>query len=414
MYDNIKKNPLCILVSVDIGDYDVEYSLFELEQLAKTSSLDVFCYLSQKRKSYDKSTFIGKGKLEEILPVIEENEIDLIIFDNELSATQIKNIENFIGIRVIDRTMLILDIFALNAKSKEGIIQIKLAQNKYRLSRLSGIGVDLDRQGGVGGRGPGEKKLELDRRKIKDEINGLKKELEELSLRRDIFRKKRKDNNIITVVILGYTNSGKSTLMNCLTNANILAEDKLFATLDPTSRIYTLTNGREVMFVDTVGFISRLPHNLVESFKSTLEEVKYADVILHLIDSADPNFQEQIAVTDHIISQLECSNIPIIKVYNKSDICLSDIEFMKEEISVKISAKNSIGIDDLIDQIEVVLNKDDFNCVLSIPYSDISVINTIRNYGVVNSEVYLDDIIKVDCIITSRLVYLVDKYNNNK
>ncbi|MDK2802732.1 MAG: GTPase HflX [Oscillospiraceae bacterium] len=414
MYDNLEKNPICILVSVDTGDYDVDYSLFELEQLSKTASLDVFCYVTQKRKSYDKSTFIGKGKLEEILSIIEENQIDLVIFDNELSATQIKNIENLIGIRVIDRTMLILDIFALNAKSKEGIIQIKLAQNKYRLSRLSGIGVDLDRQGGVGGRGPGEKKLELDRRKIKDEINSLKKELEELSLRREIFRKKRKDNNIITVVILGYTNSGKSTLMNCLTNANILAEDKLFATLDPTSRVYTLTNGREVMFVDTVGFISRLPHNLVESFKSTLEEVKYADVILHLIDCADPNFKEQITVTDHIISQLECSAIPIIKVYNKCDICLTDVEFIKEDISVKISAKNSDGIDNLIIVIEDILNKDDFNCVLSIPYSDISVINTIRNYGVVNSEVYLDNIVEVDCLITRRLVYLVDKYTNNK
>ena len=414
MYDNLEKKPLCILVSVDIGDYDVDYSLFELDQLSKTASLDVFCYVSQKRKSYDKSTFIGKGKLEEILSIIEEHKIDLVIFDNELSATQIKNIESLIGIRVIDRTMLILDIFALNAKSKEGIIQIKLAQNKYRLSRLSGIGIDLDRQGGVGGRGPGEKKLELDRRKIKDEINSLRKELEELSLRREVFRKKRKDNNIITVVILGYTNSGKSTLMNCLTNANILAEDKLFATLDPTSRVYTLTNGREVMFVDTVGFISRLPHNLVESFKSTLEEVKYADIILHLIDSSDPNFKEQITVTNHIISQLECSSIPVIKVYNKSDICLTDLEFIKEDISVKISAKNSIGIDNLIKMVEDILHKDDFNCVLSIPYSDISVINTIRNYGVVNSEVYLDNIVEVDCLITRRLVYLVDKYTNNK
>ena len=313
-----EKKEKAVLVCVDMGLYDAESSLDELEELARTAGAEVAARVTQKRDKPDSAYYIGTGRLDELKTFCEENECDLIIFDSELTPSQLRNVEDYTDVRVIDRTTLILDIFAGRARTNEGKLQVELAQLKYSLPRLSGKGIQLSRLGGgIGTRGPGETKLESDRRHIRRRIASLTQELEKVESRRNDLRKRRKKDGIPTVAIVGYTNAGKSTLMNALTNAGVLAEDKLFATLDPTARGLDLPDGRRVMLVDTVGLVRRLPHHLVEAFKSTLEEAVVADVILNVCDASSDECAEHLRVTDDLLQSLGCMGKPIISVMNK-------------------------------------------------------------------------------------------------
>lgn len=339
-----------ILVGI-VSTPEYEESMEELKELALTAGAEVVGIMTQKRNTIDKAHYIGKGKLEELKFFVENQEVDLVIVNDELTGTQIKNIEDFLNVKVIDRTNLILDIFAKRAKSREGMLQVELAQLKYRLPRLVGLGGQLSRLGGgIGTRGPGETKLETDRRHIKNRIKAIEKKLEEIERHRSLQRERRKKNRIPVIAIVGYTNAGKSTLLNALTNAEVYVEDKLFATLDPTARRLVLPSGREVILIDTVGFIRKLPHDLVEAFKSTLEEAKYADLLLHVIDVTSPDMEEKIKVVEKVLSDLDVINTPRINVFNKID--LLDVVPKGNEKEIYISAKNKIGLDKLLQAIE--------------------------------------------------------------
>ena len=303
----IEKKPRAVLVSADTGEFDAELSMKELEELSDTAGVEVIATVTQKRPSYDTATCIGSGRLEELAEEIKGLDIDIVIFDHELTANQTKSIEKILDVRVIDRTTLILDIFAQRALTAEGRIQVELAQQKYRLAHLAGKGIEMSRLGGgIGTRGPGESKLETDKRHIRRRIELLSADLKELERRREQHRARRKKDNVLVGAIVGYTNVGKSTLMNALTQAGVLAEDKLFATLDITSRALELPDGRTLMLVDTVGLVRRLPHNLVEAFKSTLEEAANADIIINLIDISASDGYEQSEVTSKLLSELGC------------------------------------------------------------------------------------------------------------
>lgn len=350
------------------------------------------------------ATYIGTGKLEEVKSFCEQQEVDLIIFDDELTGAQMRNIEDAVNVDVIDRTVLILDIFAMRALSNEGKLQVELAQQKYLLPRLIGMGKQLSRQGGsasgsIGSRGPGETKLESDKRHIRRRIESLQKELKELELRRDRVRKRRAKNDIVTIAIVGYTNVGKSTLLNLLTDAGVLAKNQLFATLDPTAREFILKDGQTAILVDTVGLIQRLPHQLIQAFKSTLEEASNADIILNICDISDENVDVQLEVTRSLLNELGCADIPIITVYNKID----KIEFTpsenKNERSVFISAKENKGIDNLLDSISQVLADSMLKMKLLIPYSDGAIIDKIRKQGKVLLQEYQNDGVYVEIII---------------
>ena len=339
LFENIQKPETAVLVGVDLGEYDCEASLDELEELAKTAGAEVEARVTQRRETPDSATFIGSGRLKEIKNFCADNDVDLLIFDSELTPSQQRNIEDITDVRVVDRTQLILDIFAARARSGEGKLQVELAQLKYLLPRLGGKGTSMSRLGGgIGTRGPGETKLESDRRHIRRRIKNLEDGLEALSRRRKLARERREKDEVETVAIVGYTNAGKSTLMNALTQAGVLAEDKLFATLDPTSRALTLPDGRRVMLIDTVGFIRRLPHGLVEAFKSTLEEAASATLILNVCDASSPDCAEHLEVTNRLLEELGCKGKPIIAVFNKCDAA-PDLSWLSAGLhSVKISA----------------------------------------------------------------------------
>ena len=325
MFENKESAEKAVLICADTGEYDAESSLVELSELAKTAGAEVVCEIVQKREAPDGATYIGSGKLKELCDFCRSNEVDVIIADGELSPSQQRNIENETDVRVIDRTTLILDIFAMRALSGEGKLQVELAQLKYLLPRLGGKGVSMSRLGGgIGTRGPGETKLETDRRHIRRRISSLEAELKELEARRARYRERRKKDGAVTVALVGYTNAGKSTLMNALTNAGVLAENKLFATLDPTARALTLPDGRTVILIDTVGFIRRLPHKLVEAFKSTLDEAVDADVIIDVCDASSPECSEHFKVTEALLEELGCTGKPIITALNKCDVSGDD------------------------------------------------------------------------------------------
>ena len=312
---NEEKITRALLVSVDTGEYDAQASLDELFELVKSAGADPVLSVTQNLQKIEKGTFVGTGKLAEIAEICESQEIDLLVFDSELSPTQIKNIEAETDVRVIDRTTLILDIFAQRARSKEGKLQVELAQLKYMLPRLTGKGIAMSRLGGgIGTRGPGETKLETDRRHIRRRIESLKEELSDLEKHRQMLRSRRKKDGVITCAIVGYTNAGKSTLMNCLTDAGVLAQDKLFATLDPTSRALKLPSGVTVMMIDTVGLVRRLPHHLVEAFRSTLEEAAQSDIILNVCDASSDEARTHMQVTTDLLESLGCGDTPIITV----------------------------------------------------------------------------------------------------
>ena len=409
--DKISEIPeQAILVSVDTGEFDCEISLDELEELSETAGAQVIARMVQKRPAPDPASYLGSGRLEELAEFCTTHTADLIIVDGEISPSQQRNIENATDVRVIDRTTLILDIFAARARSSEGKLQVELAQLKYTLPRLSGKGRELSRLGGgIGTRGPGETKLETDRRHIRGRINRLENELKELEKRRGLLRARRAKDGVETVAIVGYTNAGKSTLMNALTQAEVLVEDKLFATLDPTSRALVLPDGRRVMLIDTVGFIRRLPHNLVEAFKSTLEEAAVADVILNVCDASDPEYPNHIKVTDEILDSLGCKDKPVVYVYNKVDKIGGAEPFRTEKNSVSISALEGRGFDRLLEAIAKALPPSRIRLKMLIPYSDGSAAAALRKDGVVHFEEYRENGIFLDITADVRLA---EKYKS--
>ncbi len=399
-FENIQTPETSVLVGLDTGDYDAEVSIDELEELAKTAGSKVLAKIIQKKEKPDPATYIGSGRLREIRDFCRDNEADLIIFDCELSPSQQRNVENFTDVRVIDRTTLILDIFAARARSKEGRIQVELAQLKYSLPRLGGKGTELSRLGGgIGTRGPGETKLESDRRHIRRRIEALSGELKEIEKRRIRMRNRREKTGIESVAIVGYTNAGKSTLMNALTNAGVLAQDKLFATLDPTARALTLPDGRQVMLIDTVGLVRRLPHELVEAFKSTLEEASAAHVILNVCDASSPECSEHLEVTQKLLKELGCESTPIISVMNKCDLVENIYDMPSIGKTVMISALQGKGLDRLLKEIEKALPKTRSRAKVLIPFSAGAQAGRIRTEGVVISEEYTGDGILIDGII---------------
>jgi GTP-binding protein HflX len=411
MYENDIKKEYALLVSVDTGEFDAEVSIDELEELAHTAGAEVVGKVIQKKEAPEKATFVGVGKLAEIIAFCEAQEVDLLIFDSELSPSQQRNLEKLTKVRVIDRTMLILDIFAARARTSEGKLQVELAQLKYSLPRLAGQGIALSRLGGgIGTRGPGETKLESDKRHIRRRIDKLQEELKALEKRRNQMRKRREKDGVQTVAIVGYTNAGKSTLMNALTNAGVLAENKLFATLDPTSRGLTLPDGRQVMLVDTVGLIRRLPHKLVEAFKSTLEEAAEATVILNVCDASDEHSAEHLEVTRKLLNELGCEGKPVISVMNKCDL-VGDIYSMPTfGKTVMISAKEQKGFDELLEAVLKELPPTRRKAELLIPFSMGAMAARIRNEGVVEEEEYRPEGLYMRAIVEISLLDTIKDY----
>ena len=409
-YENKQEPEKAVLIAVDTGEYDCDISLDELEEFAETAGAEVVGRMSQKRDKLDSGTFLGSGRLEELGDFCKNNEVDLVIADSELAPAQLRNIEKATDVRVIDRTTLILDIFAERARSNEGKLQVELAQLRYSLPRLMGQGTKLSRLGGgIGTRGPGETKLESDRRHIRRRIKALEDEFDALEKRRSLARARREKDGVETVVIVGYTNAGKSTLMNTLTEAGVLAQDKLFATLDPTSRALVLPDGRRVMLIDTVGFIRRLPHHLVEAFKSTLEEAVCAKVILNVCDASDPECAEHLKVTNDLLEELGCSGKPIIPVFNKCDLPQADEAAMRLPGAVNISALEGKGLDELLDAVAKALPPTRAKAKLLIPYSNGAAAAALRKDGVITVEDYRADGLYLELTAD---VSLIDRYQD--
>ena len=394
-----------VLVGIDTGEYDCNSSFDELEELAKTAGAQVIARLLQKRDKPDVATYIGSGRLEELRVFCADENIEVLIFDGELSPTQQRNVEQETDVRTIDRTTLILDIFAAHARSGEGKLQVEIAQLKYTLPRLTGKGHELSRLGGgIGTRGPGETKLETDKRHIRRRIKSLEDDLEALKKRRGYARERRKKDGVVTIAIVGYTNAGKSTLMNALTDAEVLAQDKLFVTLDPTSRALMLPSGRKVMLVDTVGLIRRLPHHLVEAFLSTLEEAASANLILNLCDASSPECEEHLKVTNDLLSELECGDTPVISVLNKCDIASSLSVFNDGGKSVCISAKTGEGLNKLLQVVDDTLPPTRRQAELVFPYSMASAVARIRKDGIILSEEFRENGVCVTAVCDIRLL----------
>lgn len=410
MFDNTEKRPRAILVAVDTGEYDIDTSLDELTELAETAGVEVVARSVQRRPAPDTATVVGAGRLEELAQSVQAFEADMLLFDCELSGSQTRNIESAADTAVVDRTMLILDIFAGRARSSEGRLQVELAQLRYRLPRLAGSGSNLSRLGGgIGTRGPGETKLETDRRHIRTRIQKLERDLEELSRRREQMRARRKKDGVTTVAIVGYTNVGKSTLLNALTDAGVLAEDKLFATLDPTARALLLPDGRSVMLVDTVGLVRRLPHHLVEAFKSTLEEAAEADLLLCVCDASSPEMDEQVTVTTQLLADLGVTDTPVITVLNKCDL-VPNLLPLRRERTVRISARERQGFDELLAAIAGALTPTQTRCRLLIPYTHSGLLSEIRQDGRVFSEEYTPDGILADALVHIRLFHKAEPF----
>lgn len=409
-YENSQEPEVAVLVGIDMGLYNAQVSMDELEELARTAGAVVAAKIIQKRDKPDSATYVGSGRLEEIKAFTEANDVDLLIFDGELTPSQQRNIEDETDIRVIDRTTLILDIFAARARSNEGKIQVELAQLKYSLPRLGGKGAEMSRLGGgIGTRGPGESKLESDRRHIHRRIQSLQEELVQIAKRRENLRARREKDGVETVAIVGYTNAGKSTLMNTLTNAGVLAGNKLFATLDPTSRALTLPDGRTVMLIDTVGLVRRLPHQLVDAFRSTLEEAANATVILNLCDASDECCTEHLNVTMNLLAALGCADKPIISVLNKCDLCGGSFVLPAQGEFVMISAKTGEGLGNLLAKIQLSLPLTRRKAELLIPYNEGGLVNYIREEGILIKEDYRADGIYVKAVVD---IQFLDKHKD--
>ena len=410
-YENEVRPERAFLVSVDTGEFDAEASMSELYELTESAGAQPVGAMIQKREKPDGATCIGSGRLEELKEVCQSQEIDLIIFDCELSPTQIRNLEFETEVRIIDRTMLILDIFASRARSREGKLQVELAQLKYLLPRLTGKGAAMSRLGGgIGTRGPGESKLETDRRHIRRRLESLREQLAQVEQHRNQLRRRREKEGIITAAIVGYTNAGKSTLMNTLTDAGVLAEDKLFATLDPTSRALKLPNGVSVMLIDTVGLVRQLPHHLVEAFHSTLEEAALADMILNVCDASSPEAQVHLEVTRKLLADLGCTGRPVIPVINKCDLVPSLLDIPMIGNAVRISAKTGEGIGDLLAAVEENLPVSLRRVCLLLPFDQAGLVAQIRKDHVLYQEEYRPDGIFVSALLDPVLYGRVREY----
>lgn len=394
-----------LLVEVDTGEYDAEASLAELYELTRSAGAEPCGAVTQKRPAPDPATCVGSGMMEEIADFCRQQEIDLLIFDCELTPTQIRNVEEASDVRVIDRTMLILDIFAARARSREGKLQVELAQLRYLLPRLTGRGTELSRLGGgVGTRGPGETKLETDRRHIRRRIGNLKAQLEEVERRRGQVTRRRQKDGVITVAIVGYTNAGKSTLMNRLTQAGVLAEDKLFATLDPTARSLKLPHGQTVMLIDTVGFVRRLPHQLVQAFHSTLEQAAQADVILNLCDASSQEARTHLEVTNDLLAELGCGGRPILSVMNKCDLVPGLASIPTIGNTVRVSARTGEGIDGLLLAIENALPEKTELVTALLPFEKAGLAAQARRDGLVESEEYVENGLRLTARASGKLL----------
>jgi len=411
MHENEQEAQRILLVSIDCGESDFEESLEELRELTSTAGGEVIGVMTQKLSSPVSATCVGSGRLEEIAEFCDLNDIDLVIFDRELTPIQIRNLERETGTRVIDRTMLILDIFAQRARSVEGKLQVELAQLKYMMPRLTGSHAELSRLGGgIGTRGPGETKLETDRRHIRRRIDLLKERLREVEKRRAAHRARRKKTGVVTCAIVGYTNAGKSTLLNRLTDAGVLAEDKLFATLDPTSRALNLPSGASVTLVDTVGFIRRLPHHLIEAFKSTLEEAADADIIVLLCDGSDADMRSHLEVSRDLLAELGAVDKPVITVVNKCDA--ADPAELAGVTGVRISALTGDGLDRLMSAIDDAMPAKPVRKRMLLPFTDLGVAADIRATGEILSEEYTAEGLLLEALVEPILAArLGDRYD---
>ena len=394
-----------------------ERTMDELRALAETAGAEAVAMTLQRRPAPDARTFIGEGKAEEVKTLAEANEASLILFDNELSPSQTRNLEELIGCTVLDRSALILDIFAQRARTGEGKLQVELAQYQYILPRLAGMWTHLVRQtagGGkspIGTRGPGETQLETDRRHIRKRIDKLKADLEQVRQVRAVQRRQRKKTELPMVAIVGYTNAGKSTLLNTLTGADIPANDRLFDTLDPTTRKKRISDTQEILLSDTVGFIRKLPHHLVSAFKATLEELAYADLLLHVVDVSDEDWRIQAETVERVVAQLGAQDIPRIMVYNKADKCASDaIPYFRPDEGVAISAKTGEGIDELLKTIEHALGRGKHKVKLLIPYSDGAVLDMLHRETQIESTDYAAEGTLVEAVVDDKTYGRVAEY----
>ena len=395
-----------ILLGVDVGD-DTKESMKELAELVDTAGATVLDSIIQSRERIHPGTYLGKGKIEEVRERIEQLDATGVVCDDELTPAQLRNLEDLLDTKVMDRTMVILDIFAKRATTSEGKIQVELAQLKFSAARLIGLRSSLSRLGGgIGTRGPGEKKLEMDRRLIHERISQLKAELKKVESHRELIRKSRDENLAFNVAIVGYTNAGKSTLLNKLTDANILAEDKLFATLDPTTRKLKLGSGQEILVTDTVGFIRKLPHHLIEAFKSTLEEAKYANLLVHMVDASNEEASSQMLVVYDTLRSLDVVDKDIITVFNKTDLIKEGEELPRDfhaDKILKMSAKTGEGIEDLKKTIENILQNQRVYLEHIFSYKDAGKIALIRKFGEIKSEEYTDDGILIKAYIPAEI-----------
>ena len=409
-YENKEVEERVILVGISTGqDEDTEGSLEELKELVKTAGAETIGTVIQNRESAHPATYLGKGKIDEVKWMVWETEATGIVCDDELSPAQLRNLEEALDTKVMDRTMVILDIFASRARTREGKIQVELAQLRFRAARLVGMRNSLSRLGGgIGTRGPGETKLEVDRRLIHQRIGQLKAELEDVKRHRQVQREQRTRNRVPVAAIVGYTNAGKSTLRNRLTNAGILAEDKLFATLDPTTRTLALPGGQELLLTDTVGFIRKLPHHLIEAFKSTLEEARYCDIILHVVDCSSPRMEMQMYVVYETLRQLEIQDKVMVTVFNKIDQLPENVTLrdFSADYQVKISAKTGEGIPELLELFETILRGRNVYLEKTFPYSEAGKIQLIRKSGQLLEEEYGPEGIQVKAYVPAEMFHL--------
>ena len=413
--NSIEKVDKVVLLSVisDSDDKEVkEISLDELERLAETAGAEVFCRMVQNKEAPNPATYIGSGKAKELKELCSNNDIDLVIADDNLSPSQIKNLEDELdGPDVIDRSMLILDIFAKHAESAAGKLQVELAQLKYTVPRLIGKGKDLSRLGGgIGTRGPGESKLETDRRHVKRRIDSLEEKLAEIEKNKMTQRGSRDKSGIFKFGIVGYTNAGKSTLLNRMTSAGVLAEDKLFATLDTTTRKYTMERGEEILLTDTVGLIRNLPHMLVESFKSTLDEIKYSDALLIVIDVSDPEFKSQLEVTEQLISELGANELPKIYVFNKCDRGMTEKLNSRDKMEVYISALNGDGLKELESYMYQVINENKHLYKIVLPMDRLSFVDYLYKNASVNSVEYRENGVYIEAVLDKKTKGMVEEF----
>ena len=408
---NEQKQERVILAGVHRGMRDAlwdttEESIHELGELVKTAGGIVVGEMIQNKADLESATYMGEGKLDELKIAIETLNADMVVFDDELSPVQMRNISDFLEIKVLDRSMLILDIFAMRAKSGEGKLQVELAQLKYQLPRLRGMGAVMSRTGGgIGTRGPGETKLESDRRHIRRRISALEEELRELEKHRNLLRSRRKKDGVITAALVGYTNAGKSTLLNALTHSDVLEEDMLFATLDPTTRSYELENGQKILFTDTVGFIRKLPHHLIEAFKSTLEEAKYADYILHVVDASNPQRDKQMHIVYDTLYQLDIRKKTIITLFNKQDQVTDEepIRDFKADYTLAVSAKKGTGLEELKELFCTLLRDNKILVERTISYQEAGILQQIRKSGELLEEEYRPEGIFIRAYVTPEI-----------